>query len=45
MKVMSKKDDEKEWCIRKDDDIWSLKGDEYSLEFTFDRSIRMERFL
>ena len=27
-----------------DDDVWSLEDDEYSLEFTFDRSIRMERF-
>ena len=27
-----------------DDDVWSLEDDEYSLEFTFDRSIRMEGF-
>ena len=30
---------------KEDDDIWSLEGDKYSLEFTFDWSIRMERFL
>ena len=28
----------------KDDDVWSLEDDEYSLEFIFDWSIRMERF-
>ena len=27
-----------------DDDIWGLKDDEHSLEFTFDWSIRMEEF-
>ena len=25
-------------------EVWSLKDDEYSLEFSFDRSIRMEEF-
>ena len=24
--------------------VWSLEDDEYSLEFTFDWSIRMEKF-
>ena len=28
----------------KDDDVWSPKDDKRSLEFTFDWSIRMERF-
>ena len=28
-----------------DNDVWTLKDDEYSLEFTFDWSIRMEGFL
>ena len=26
-------------------DVWSLEDDKYSLEFTFDWSIRMEGFL
>ena len=26
------------------DDVWGLKDDEHSLEFTFNRNIRMERF-
>ena len=29
---------------KEDDDIWSLEDDEYSLEFIFDRSIKMEEF-
>ena len=28
----------------KDDNVWSLEDDKYSLEFTFDWSIRMEGF-
>ena len=30
---------------KENDNIWGLKDDEYSLEFTFDWSIRMEGFL
>ena len=30
---------------KEDDDIWGLKNDEYSLEFTFNWSIRIEEFL
>ena len=29
---------------RKDDNVWNLEDDEYSLEFIFDQNIRMERF-
>ena len=29
----------------KDNDIWDLKDDEHSLEFTFNRSIKMKKFL
>ena len=28
----------------KDDNVWSPEDDKYSLEFTFDQSIRMEGF-
>ena len=28
----------------KDDDVWSLKDDERSLEFTFEQSIKIEGF-
>ena len=28
-----------------DDDVWGLEDDKYSLEFTLDQSIRIERFL
>ena len=30
---------------KEDDNVWSLEDNEYSLEFTFDWSIRMEGFL
>ena len=29
---------------KEDDNVWGLKNDEYNLEFTFDRSIKMEKF-
>ena len=29
---------------KEDNDVWGLKDDEYSLEFTLDRSIRIEKF-
>ena len=28
----------------KDDNVWGLKDDEYSLKFTFNQNIRMEEF-
>ena len=29
---------------KEDDDLWGLEDDKHSLEFTFDRSIRMKGF-
>ena len=30
---------------KQDDDVWDLKDDEFSLDFIFDWSIRIEGFL